>query len=491
MFFAFSTITAKSRAEQRVTLVFGANMPIITNKSGGGFPSLASIVSSEKRKLEETFFLFGGGSIGPSPMASFDRGIHIIDILNGMEPDFMGVHSGEFTYSSDELSLRAMEAVFPIIVSNIYDPLTGGNVSGLSRYALVKKGNISVGFMSLVHPQITSEVEIDRLQVDTSLEKVNALAMELKQQGADLVILHFTTLTGLVSKLIDSSAVDIAMSSYINDSFSATDGEASEKYIQLKQHGEIAIVDVEINPVESAKPLIRYQVKTVPLARFPPREDIAIKVMHYYQKLDKLLSKELFSLDVKLDTRIQTVRKKESNFGSLLADALRYSSDADIGLINGGAIRGNKLYKVRESLSLKSLAMELPFRNKMIIINVSGADILSALENGLSHYENNRGRFLHVSGLQVTFKPSRPVNQRVISVLIDGQPIDVNKMYKVATTDFIANGNDGFTMFDSTKHKMNIYGAPLIKDVFVDYIQNAPHKYASLLKGKRLIILEN
>ena len=59
------------------------------------------------------------------------------------------------------------------------------------------------------------------------------------------------------------------------------------------------------------------------------------------------------------------------------------------------------------------------------------------------------GRFPQVSGLKIVVDPSRPVGERVISVLADGEPLDDKKIYKLATNDFMARGGDGYSMFNN------------------------------------------
>jgi 5'-nucleotidase/UDP-sugar diphosphatase len=93
----------------------------------------------------------------------------------------------------------------------------------------------------------------------------------------------------------------------------------------------------------------------------------------------------------------------------------------------------------------------LPFGNSTALVEISGADILAALENGLSQVENRQGRFPQVSGMVVTYDPRQPAGARVTSVTIDGKPLDKLARYKVGSNDFMVKGGDGYGVLGKGK----------------------------------------
>ena len=88
---------------------------------------------------------------------------------------------------------------------------------------------------------------------------------------------------------------------------------------------------------------------------------------------------------------------------------------------------------------------ELPFGNVTVLLELKGSDLLEALENGVSRVEERQGRFPQVSGVRFTYDPMRAAMHRITEVTVNGQPLDPNRMYKVATIDFMQEGGDGFT----------------------------------------------
>ena len=100
--------------------------------------------------------------------------------------------------------------------------------------------------------------------------------------------------------------------------------------------------------------------------------------------------------------------------------------------------RGGKVYEV------------LPFGNTLVVMDLKGKEILAALENGVSQWENTAGRFLQVSGLRYAFDLSRPAGSLVVRVEVKTEkgyvPLDLEATYRVVVNNFIANGGDGFTV---------------------------------------------
>jgi hypothetical protein len=148
---ALSLATPFAKADNKeINLVFAGNMPDISVDMPVNYPQLADILENQRAKKLPTLFAFAGGSLGPSPLASLDRGSHIIDILNSLEPDLMTLTKREFSYFEDELTLRTYEAAFPIVTTNLYDPMLNANLEGILSNLMIEKDNIKIGFIAVL-----------------------------------------------------------------------------------------------------------------------------------------------------------------------------------------------------------------------------------------------------------------------------------------------------------------------------------------------------
>ena len=104
---------------------------------------------------------------------------------------------------------------------------------------------------------------------------------------------------------------------------------------------------------------------------------------------------------------------------------------------------------------------------------LSGRDLRAALENGFSQVEKGAGRFPQVSGLVVEVDLKKDPGSRVLSVMVNGAPLDDAKVYTVATNDFMARGGDGYTAFGSGKELIDPIDAVLMASQVIDYIAAA------------------
>lgn len=130
----------------------------------------------------------------------------------------------------------------------------------------------------------------------------------------------------------------------------------------------------------------------------------------------------------------------------MITDSLIYVTGADIVFVSGGSIRDS----IDEgSITMGQLLTELPFSNLIVTSELSGSDILAALEHGISLYPEPAGQFIHVSGIRIEFDPELPPGQRITEITkADGAVFDYETIYTVATIEFLAIGGDGFDIFN-------------------------------------------
>ena len=113
-------------------------------------------------------------------------------------------------------------------------------------------------------------------------------------------------------------------------------------------------------------------------------------------------------------------------------------------LFRSGGIRGDKQYSAGSEITRRDILTELPFGNLTVLAEISGSQLLGALENGFGKVEDGAGRFPQVSGMVISADLKQPPGARVVSVLVGGKPLDLAATYTLATNDFMLNGGDGY-----------------------------------------------
>jgi 2',3'-cyclic-nucleotide 2'-phosphodiesterase (5'-nucleotidase family) len=138
---------------------------------------------------------------------------------------------------------------------------------------------------------------------------------------------------------------------------------------------------------------------------------------------------------------------------------------------NGGGIRGGRIYAPGTAITRRDILVELPFDNRLMAIDISGATLRLAIENGLSQLPKPAGRFPQVSGLTIEADAGRPAGSRVLSMKVDGVPLDEKRIYRVATNDYLSRGGDGYTMFRNATPVLPATDAPLLSTDVMDYVK--------------------
>ena len=184
--------------------------------------------------------------------------------------------------------------------------------------------------------------------------------------------------------------------------------------------------------------------------------------------------------DVILDTTTESVRSGESAVANLFSDILRRHGEVDIALLHGGFFRSNSVHPTG-LLSLAALQDMMPFDDFAVTLELTGAQIQAALENGVSRVSAYDGRFLHPSGLTYFFNPDDKVGHRVSNIQVSRttegdelpsfEPILYDSVYTCIVPSFIADGGDGFNFLKSVSRRVPPGSCRKVKHIILEHLQ--------------------
>ena len=194
-------------------------------------------------------------------------------------------------------------------------------------------------------------------------------------------------------------------------------------------------------------------------------QDVLDVVNEYTEANKEVLEQKVGATEVVLDGVRENVRTGETNLGNFISDAMKDAIGADITITNGGGIRDSI---AAGDITKGDVLTVFPFTNFLVKIEVTGADIKAALEHGLSDSPNQAGKFPQIAGMTVKYDSSKATGKKVTEVLVNGEALDPNKTYQLATNDFMAIGGDGYEMF---KGKTRTEERGLISDIFENAIK--------------------
>jgi 2',3'-cyclic-nucleotide 2'-phosphodiesterase (5'-nucleotidase family) len=191
-----------------------------------------------------------------------------------------------------------------------------------------------------------------------------------------------------------------------------------------------------------------------------------VAIVEEIKEANNLITEEVIgSTDIKLEGAREFVRTSETNLGNLITDSMVDFTGADVALTNGGGIRDS--IQIGD-ITVGDVITVLPFGNYVVTIDVTGAELMEALQHGYSAYPESLGAFPHISGMNVVLDPSQEAGSKVVEVTVGGEELDMEATYSLATNDFLAAGGDGYTMFGDNELTA-LY--PGLDEILIEYIK--------------------
>jgi 2',3'-cyclic-nucleotide 2'-phosphodiesterase (5'-nucleotidase family) len=178
------------------------------------------------------------------------------------------------------------------------------------------------------------------------------------------------------------------------------------------------------------------------------------------------------------------VRNEESNWGSFIADQMRYAlpgkQPADIAFINGGSLRIDDT--VCGDVRLEDLVRTLGYKTPIVFVKLKGADIRSKILSQVAASKFGDGSFLQISGLQYRFNRQTKTLDRDVKVetkkgLVD---LDDKATYTVASSEYLLNCRDKYRFRESITHVLPVLGPDVVAVLYDAIIRGTKRSTARI-----------
>ena len=418
-----------------------------------------------------------GGNIG-----TVSKGAYLVDIMNEVGYDLAIPGNHEFDYGMDNfLALAKDSADYTYLCCNFTDA-KGEPV--FDSYKVISYGDVKVAYVGIDTPETFTKSTPTYFQNEAGefiysfAEKNNGKDLydavqkavdAAKKDGADYVV--------AIGHLGDNGSAEewkaqtvIANTTGIDVFIDGHSHEQIEKAVANKDGDDVVWAQTGTKLAAIGKVVIDTESgeithELVPAADVAEQdEEVGKYVASIQAKFQDEMAKVVATSEVELTTKDadgnRLVRSGETNLGDLCADAYRAVGEADIGLMNGGGIRAD--IKAGE-VTMGNILDVYTFGNEVCLAEITGQQLLEALEMGARNYPEENGGFIHVSGVTYTINeeiPSPVVTDeakmfvkldgpnRVTDVTVGGEPLDLEKTYTVCGHNYmLQNGGDGFAMF--------------------------------------------
>jgi 2',3'-cyclic-nucleotide 2'-phosphodiesterase (5'-nucleotidase family) len=439
----------------------------------GGLAELMTLLRAERATATHHLTTVNGDFLSPSVMSALLKGAQMVALFNTLGVDAVVFGNHEFDFGPEVTQQRMTEAKFQWLGTNVLGP-DGTPFGGALATTTRQVGDLTIGLFGLLTPE-TARLSSPGPTVMFApvVPTAQTAVAALRQAGVD-VIIALTHLSLAEDRALAQQVpgISVILGGHDHEPITWYEGGTLIHKSGSDAH-YLGRIDLTIEKKVTAK---GPQVTVTPSWRMlatrgvTPDPSVAAEVARYTAILDQELAQPVGQTQTALNSQTAEVRTRETTMGNLIADALRESLQADVALVNGGGIRGNRLYAAGTTLTRRDILQELPFGNPGVLVELSGVDLLAALENGVSQVENKAGRFPQVSGLRLTYNPEKLAGSRVLEVRVGEQVLDRTATYRVATNDFLLKGGDGYSSLSKGKVLIDASGGTLMATTVMHYI---------------------
>lgn len=445
----------------------------------GGAEQMATLVKQLREGHKNNVFVAAGDLIGASPfLSAMFHDEPTIESLSMMGLAISAVGNHEFDEGKDEL-LRMQNggcheegckgphafagATFHYLAASTFLKDSGKTL--FPPYEIRSFDGIPVAFIGLTlkgTPDIISPAAAAGLEFRDEADTVNALVPELKAKGVEaiVVLIHeggtptgdynecpaiSGAIVGIVKKF--DKAVDVVISGHTHQAYICEiDGRlvtSADKFGTL-----VTAIDLKLDPatrdVVSAR--AGNTIVRMNLAKDP--EQTAL--IESYEKVAAPIANRRAGTITATLSRVPNLTG-ESALGDVVADAqlaaTRNEKDggAVMAFTNPGGIRTDIMKREDGAVSYADVFAAQPFRNRLVTLTLTGAQIRETLEQ--QWRDPARPRILQVSkGFAYSWDAAKPygVHVAAASMKFNGAAIEPAKSYRVTVNDYLALGGDGF-----------------------------------------------
>lgn len=446
----------------------------------GGLPHAIGTIARLKREAPGPVLLFDTGDLWVGTFTSNrDQGKTIIAAMNAIGYDAMTLGNHDFDQGVAVVQARAREAKFPILIANIVEASSGQVPAWAKAYSVQEIAGVRFGIIGVSYartPSISSKAK--ELQVFNFLDELETLEKILpavKRQADVIIVLShagFDADQRIAQALPD---INVIVGGHTHTELRTPKVVGNTLIVQAGARAQ-NIGRLQLTIDRASKRIVDYTKNNLLVAVVSNKAETPPPIAKMFNQL--IAEGRVATRKVIGETAIDLVRAQTADgrttgeypLGNLVVDAMLWANQAgatpaDIAIHNNAGIRADI---PKGPITYGQLYEMLPFDNVLVAMDLKGEHIKAVLEVAVSCPRVNT----LVAGMSFTYDCSKPSGHRVSNLLIRGAPIELQKVYRVQTIDYLANGGDGQIAF---RQGTNLRYGDAIVDVVAAYImQNSP-----------------
>ncbi|WP_439119817.1 bifunctional metallophosphatase/5'-nucleotidase [Marivita sp.] len=454
-------------------------------KCFGGVARVKTMIDQLRAELDgqNVIVLDAGDQYQGSLMYTTYKGDVEAEMMEKIGFDVMAVGNHEFD-DGDEGLLKLIDNVsFPVISGNLDVSQSNILADKVQNHVVLEVGGDKIGIVSaLAVDTVETSSPSDAVIFQNEIDSISADVATLTAEGVTKIIA--LTHVGLPKDLEIAAAVpglDAVVGGHSHTYLSASDPDRAGAYPTFASQEDGTLVPVvqayayskyvghlELN-FDDAGNLTYASGDTILLdASVEEDAEIVARVAELAGPIEEMKTRIVAEAAEAIEGSRDVCRAMECPMGNLVADAMLdrvQDQGVQIAIQNGGGLRSSI---DAGEVTMGEVLSVLPFQNTLSTFEVTGAQILAALENGVSQVEEGAGRFPQVAGMSFTVDLTQAPGSRISNVMVGDAALDPEATYGAVSNNYVRNGGDGYRMF---RDAMNAYDyGPDLADVTAEYL---------------------
>ncbi|NOX36675.1 MAG: bifunctional metallophosphatase/5'-nucleotidase [Calditrichaeota bacterium] len=466
----------------------------------GGGASAAAIIKKVKAQAREQGFsvitIDAGDIFQGTLVGTLSKGKAVVEYMNRVGYDACVPGNHDFDLGKDNLIELIKASQFAWVSCNIFDTETGTPWKWVKPWIIIERNGLKIGITgaTTVGTRYMSFPEnIKGLEFRPEIPSLQKAVDQLRENGADLVIalvhlglpydprqgylqLKQTTLESVLKKHYVNAmevahfvkGIDLLLGGHLHRGYAEPWVDPVNHTICIQNYGNMSNlgwINLYVEMTTRTIYTFDYPADASTLLLLQEDEFWPDSVIYRFIKQQQAIYEKGFE-EVIGEARTTLTRSSigESPLNNLITDAMRLQVNADFAFTNFGGIRADLK---KGPITRADVFRVLPFGNQIVTFHATGKFIKDILEQKLK----GGGRGLAISGGKVIFNRQRPDGQRVVYMEIGGKPLEPKRTYRVATTDYLMEGNSGLTLLKTVPPEEVAYTGILLREAVIEYIR--------------------
>lgn len=450
------------------------------------YASVAALKDAYEAAGAQVLLMDAGDFSQGSTSVNVSEGATAVELMNMAGYDVATTGNHEFDFGYANLKTLMESADFPILAADAFT--AEGELAMDEANHTFQLGDVTVGVFGLATPETATKAHPAKLEGVTFLAEDELFACaqeqvdELTAAGCDYIIAlgHL----GIDAESTGNRSIDLlenvtGIDVFIDGHSHSTQSDIAEETNGTGMVGDtiltstgtklesVGVVDIAADGTIDASTISMEELNAT--EGFTPDQDIATRVSEINAQIEEDMGQVIGTSEVDLDGVRENVRASETNLGDLITDAMLWQAgqdneEVDAAITNGGGIRASI---AAGDITKKSVNDVLPFGNTLYVVELTGAELLEALEASTYCTPEPVGAFPQVAGIEFTINTgaaydagenypgttyAEPASiNRVTILTVGGQAFDADATYTIVTNDFLAAGGDTYYAFSAAE----------------------------------------